>query len=173
MPLCHKATESFLLLPWTVPAFVAAWPSQLQRVRATPCCGARAPGLASPWSWGSLALGCRLSGCGPWAPLLRGRWDLPSSGLEPVPPASAGKFFNTEPPEESHGRLNQIFTDSFFHEAEGTVVLEAGFSSILYEFLEGNNEERSKFLGKKERRREKSLGFPEMIFTNLSKFTSL
>ena len=136
-------------------------------------CGARAPGLASPWSWGSLALGCRLSGCGPWAPLLRGRWDLPSSGLEPVPPASAGKFFNTEPPEESHGRLNQIFTDSFFHEAEGTVVLEAGFSSILYEFLEGNNEERSKFLGKKERRREKSLGFPEMIFTNLSKFTSL
>lgn len=77
------------------------------------------------------ALGRRLSGCGPWAPLLRGGWDLASSGLEPEPPASAGKFFNTEPPEEPHGRPDQIFTDSFFHEAEGTVVLEAGFSSIL------------------------------------------
>lgn len=57
VPLCHKATESFLLLLWTVPAFVAVWPSQLRRVGATLCCGARAPGLTNLWSWGSPALG--------------------------------------------------------------------------------------------------------------------
>lgn len=119
VPLCHKATESFLLSPWTVPAFVAAWPSQLQRVRATPCCGARAPGLASLWSWGSPALGCRLSGCGPWAPLWpmgsSTPWQVGSSQLRARTRASRiGRqiLYNAELLEEPHGRLNQIFTDS-------------------------------------------------------------
>ena len=30
--------------------------------------------------------------------LLRGRWDLPGPGFEPVSPALAGGFFTTEPP---------------------------------------------------------------------------
>ena len=40
----------------------------------------------------------RLSSCGSWAQLLRGTWDLPIPGLEPVSPALAGRFSTTAPP---------------------------------------------------------------------------
>ena len=40
----------------------------------------------------------RLSSCGPWAQLLRGMWDLPRPGLEPVSPALAGRLSTTAPP---------------------------------------------------------------------------
>ena len=40
----------------------------------------------------------RLSNCGSWAQLLRGLWDLPRPGLEPVSPALAGRFSTTVPP---------------------------------------------------------------------------
>ena len=40
----------------------------------------------------------RLSNCGSWAQLLRGMWDLPSPGLEPVSPALAGRLPTTAPP---------------------------------------------------------------------------
>ena len=40
----------------------------------------------------------RLSNCGSWAQLLRGMWDPPRPGLEPVPPALAGRFSTTAPP---------------------------------------------------------------------------
>ena len=40
----------------------------------------------------------RLSSCGSRAQLLRGMWDLPRPGLEPVPPALAGRFSTTAPP---------------------------------------------------------------------------
>ena len=39
----------------------------------------------------------RLSSCGSWAQLLRGMWDLPGPGLEPVSPALAGRFSTTAP----------------------------------------------------------------------------
>ena len=39
-----------------------------------------------------------LSNCGSWAQLLRGLWDLPRPGLEPVSPALAGRFSTTAPP---------------------------------------------------------------------------
>ena len=41
---------------------------------------------------------CRLSSCGSRAWLLRGMWDLPGPGLEPVSPALAGRFPTTAPP---------------------------------------------------------------------------
>ena len=41
---------------------------------------------------------CRLSNCGSRAELLRGMWDLPRPGLEPVSPALAGRFSTTAPP---------------------------------------------------------------------------
>ena len=41
---------------------------------------------------------CRLSNCGSRAQLLRSMWDLPRPGLEPVSPASAGRFSTTAPP---------------------------------------------------------------------------
>ena len=40
----------------------------------------------------------RLSNCGPRAQLLRGMWDLPRPGLEPMSPALAGRFSTTAPP---------------------------------------------------------------------------
>ena len=40
----------------------------------------------------------RLSSCGSRAQLLRGMWDLPRTGLEPVSPALAGRFSTTAPP---------------------------------------------------------------------------
>ena len=41
---------------------------------------------------------CRLSSCGSRAQLLRGMWDPPRPGLEPVSPALAGRFSTTVPP---------------------------------------------------------------------------
>ena len=49
-------------------------------------------GTRGPSSRGSLALECKLSSCGARALLLRGMWDLPGPGLEPVSPALAGGF---------------------------------------------------------------------------------
>ena len=40
----------------------------------------------------------RLSNCGSQAQLLRGMWDLPRPGLEPLSPALAGRFSTTAPP---------------------------------------------------------------------------
>ena len=40
----------------------------------------------------------RLSSCGSRAQLLRGTWDLPRPGLEPVCPALAGRLSTTAPP---------------------------------------------------------------------------
>ena len=40
----------------------------------------------------------RLSSCGSRAQLLRGMWDLPRPGHEPVSPALAGGFSTTAPP---------------------------------------------------------------------------
>ena len=40
----------------------------------------------------------RLSSCGTRAQLLRGMWDPPRPGLEPMSPASADRFSTTAPP---------------------------------------------------------------------------
>ena len=40
----------------------------------------------------------RLSSCGSRAQLLRGTWDPPRPGLEPMSPALAGRFSTTAPP---------------------------------------------------------------------------
>ena len=40
----------------------------------------------------------RLSNCGLRAQLLRGMWDSPRPGLEPVSPALAGRLSTTAPP---------------------------------------------------------------------------
>ena len=49
-------------------------------------------------SCGLQALERRLSSCGARAQLLRGMWDLPRPGIEPVCPALAGGFLTTGPP---------------------------------------------------------------------------
>ena len=69
------------------------------------CCGARALGTWSSVgvargfsSCGLRALESRFSSCGARAQLLRGMWDLPGPGLEPVSPALVGRFLTTELP---------------------------------------------------------------------------
>ena len=49
----------------------------------------------------SQALENRLSSCGTWAQLLLSMCDLPGSGIEPVSPALAGRFFTSKPPHLS------------------------------------------------------------------------
>ena len=50
----------------------------------------------------------RLSSCGSWAQPLRGMWDLPRPGLEPVSPALACGFSTTAPPgKPSHFSLQK------------------------------------------------------------------
>ena len=48
----------------------------------------------------------RPSNCGSRAQLLRGTWDLPKPGLEPVSPALAGRLSTTAPPGKP---LLQVF----------------------------------------------------------------
>ena len=52
----------------------------------------------------------RLSNCGSRAQLLRGMWDIPRPGLEPVSPALAGRFSTTAPP----GKPNFWFLEVLF-----------------------------------------------------------
>ena len=44
----------------------------------------------------------RLSNCGSRAQPLRGMWDPPGPGLEPVSPAPAGRLSTTAPPGKPH-----------------------------------------------------------------------
>ena len=52
---------------------------------------------------GSQALERGLSRCGTGASLLRGMWNLPGPGIEPMSPAVAGEFLSTVPPGKSPG----------------------------------------------------------------------
>ena len=64
-------------------------------------------GLSGCGSW---ALERRLRSCGARAWLLRGMWDLPGSGIEPVSPALAGGFLTTMPPGKSLQYILKIYT---------------------------------------------------------------
>ena len=55
----------------------------------------------------------RLSNCGSRAQLVRGTWDLPRPGLEPVSPALAGRFSTTAPPGKPHVFLIVMSTIGF------------------------------------------------------------
>ena len=51
----------------------------------------------------------RLSSCGSWAYLLRGMWDLPRPGIEPVSSALAGRFLTTAPPGKPPMCLSELW----------------------------------------------------------------
>ena len=50
----------------------------------------------------------RLSNCGSRAQSLRGMWDPPRPGLEPMSPALAGRFSTTEPPGKPWNALDSV-----------------------------------------------------------------
>ena len=75
--------------------------------RAFPSCGKRGPLFIAVRGPLTIAASLvaehrlqtrRLSSCGSRAQLLRSMWDPPRPGLEPVSPASAGRFSTTAPP---------------------------------------------------------------------------
>ena len=77
------------------------------RARALPSCGKRGPlfiAVRGPLTVAASLVAehrlqtHRLSNCGSRAQLLRGTWDLPRPGLEPVSPALAGRLSTTAPP---------------------------------------------------------------------------
>ena len=59
----------------------------------------------------------RLSNCGSWAQLLRGMWDLPRPGLEPVSPALAGRFSTTVPPGKPQRTFLMSLSSELFLES--------------------------------------------------------
>ena len=61
----------------------------------------------------------RLSSCGSRAQLLRGMWDLPRPGLEPVSPALAGGFLTTAP----RGKPQPIFLFQTYPQEMGVSIL--------------------------------------------------
>ena len=92
--------------------------------RAFSCCGKRGPLFiaargpltiaASPVAEHRLQTR-RLSSCGSRAQLLRGMWDLPRPGLEPMSPALAGRFSTTAPPgKPSKILLKEVFKELHF-----------------------------------------------------------
>ena len=76
-------------------------------------------------SCGSQALERRLSSCGAQAQLLRGMWDLPGPGLEPVSPALAGGFLTTAQPGKGPS-VGEVLT----HQA--WVVNPGGLDSVQF-----------------------------------------
>ena len=82
--------------------------------RALSCCGKWGPLLIAVRGLLTIAASLveehrlqtrRLSNCGSRAQLLRGMWDPPRPGLEPVSPALAGRLSTTAPPGKP---LNEV-----------------------------------------------------------------
>ena len=82
--------------------------------------GSRHVGLSSCYS-PALELG--LSGCGAWAYLLCGMWDLPGPGMEPESPALASRFLFTVP----RGKSKQLIFVSVSLKYNSFTVLCEGF----------------------------------------------
>ena len=99
--------------------------------RAPPSCGERGPLFiavhrpltvaASPVAEHRLQTR-RLSNCGSQAQLLRGMWDPPRPGLEPVSPSLAGRLSTTAPPGKP--------LSSVFLKRQCTIYVEAERSKV-------------------------------------------
>ena len=53
-------------------------------------------------AWAAVVVAHGLSSCGARAQLLRGMWDFPRPGIEPVSPALSSGFSTTAPPWKPH-----------------------------------------------------------------------
>ena len=72
----------------------------------------------------------RLSNCGSRAQLLRGMWDLPRPGLEPVSPALAGGLSTTAPPGKPFCLLKESSPRDFYvpHALDQDLEMSINFS---------------------------------------------
>ena len=69
----------------------------------------------------------RLSNCGSRAQLLRGMWDLPRLGPEPMSPALAGRFSTTAPPGKPKGNIFNL-TVQYLEKYSSTSYITASFT---------------------------------------------
>ena len=109
--------------------------------RAFPSCGKRGPLFtavrgpptiaASPVAEHRLQTR-RLSNCGSRAQPLRGTWDLPRPGPEPVSPALAGRFSTTAPPGKPPYICFKTLKESSHH-VSGSIL------SALLHYLRSNS----------------------------------
>ena len=90
-------------------------------------CDGFAGGARTAGTWASVVTAaCGLIGCGACAYLLRGMWNLPGPGIEPMAPASAGGFLTTGPP----GKIKN--TESLLNYGESTDELICGILHLMY-----------------------------------------
>ena len=103
LPAFLRTLSVYLFIYWLFWVFIAA--HRLSLVAET-------EGYSSLWytgfsSWWLLLLqstgsrGTGFSSCGAQAQLLHGMWNLPGPGIKPLPPALAGRFLSTVPPQKS------------------------------------------------------------------------
>ena len=79
----------------------------------------------------------RLSNCGSRAQLLRGMWDPPRPGLEPVSPALAGRFPTAAPPGKPDCALISNWQNSsqkFLRCSSQVTILKFGSNTIFHLF---------------------------------------
>ena len=100
-------------------------------VRAFPSCGKQGPLFIAVC--GPLTIAAspaaehrfqtrRLGNCGSRAQLLRGTWDLPTPGLEPVSPALAGRLSTTAPPGKPNLDSSEEYLTCIFSELSFTLI---------------------------------------------------
>ena len=102
----------FLFIFWLRWVFVAARGLSLVVV-SQGYSSSRCVGFSLRWLLLLRGMGSRRAGfssCGSRAQLLRGMWDLPGPGLEPVSLALAGRFLTTAPA----GKPNEMFKNNFW-----------------------------------------------------------
>ena len=95
---CAGFSLWWLLLLWSMGSRHTGFSSCSTWAQKLRHAGPRACRLSSYGSW---ALELRLGSCGTRASLLRGMWDLPGPGIEPVSSVLAGRFLTTAPPGKS------------------------------------------------------------------------
>ena len=106
----HASNDHFIYYFWLCWVLVAVWASHCSGFSF---CRAQALGSVGFRGCSSHALEHRLSSCRARVQLLRGMWDLPGSGMEPVSPALAGGFFTTKPPEKPSASCYRLDINSF------------------------------------------------------------
>ena len=107
----------FFLINYLINLFLAVLGLRF-RARAFSSCGKQGPlfivvrrpfTIAAPLVAEHRLQTRRLSSCGSRAYLLRGMWDIPRPGLEPVSPALAGRFSTTSPPGKPQSPFKSAF----------------------------------------------------------------
>ena len=73
----------------------------------------------------------RLSSCGSRAQLLRGMWDLPRPGLEPMSPALPGRFSTTAPPGKPPSVVLRFCWKVFRRQSKDYILLRTCYDNFL------------------------------------------